>query len=139
MPQGTGFATLPSRMRRITRSLRSGAVLLPLLAACGGVVETSHDPAETSSTKSSSGGSGSSRKSSSGATDNPDADTELGTCKLGPVESYSGDVPCAWVADNRCYETHEMACNCACPRTHDSQCSSGFDAGPNGHVWVACN
>jgi hypothetical protein len=31
-----------------------------------------------------------------------------------------------------------MACNCACPRSHDSQCVSGFESGPNGHVLVSC-
>jgi hypothetical protein len=137
--RGTAFATLSFRMSRLTTSLRWSALLLPLLAACGGVVETSRDPGETSASKQTSGASGSSSKSSSSSTSNPDADTDLGAYKLGPVESYSGDKPCAWVADNRCYETHEMACNCACPRNHDSQCSSGFDAGADGHVWVACN
>jgi len=49
------------------------------------------------------------------------------------------DRPCAWVAENRCYDTREMACNCACPRSRNSECASGFDDGPDGHVWVACN
>ena len=71
--------------------------------------------------------------------DNPDADTDLGFCKLGPVDDYSSPAPCAWVADKRCYTEREMACNCACPRSRNSQCSSGFDAGPDGHVWVSCN
>jgi hypothetical protein len=71
--------------------------------------------------------------------DNPDADTDLGSCKLGPVETYSSATPCAWVANMRCYESREMACNCACPRSRNSQCASGFESGPDGHVWVACN
>jgi len=71
--------------------------------------------------------------------DNPDADTDLGSCKLGPVESYSSSKPCAWVAEGHCYDDREMACNCACPRSRNSQCASGFEGGPNGHVWVACN
>jgi hypothetical protein len=71
--------------------------------------------------------------------DNPDADTDLGDCKLGPVENYSSPEPCAWVADKRCYSSREMACNCACPRSRNSQCASGFEDGPDGHVWVACN
>lgn len=71
--------------------------------------------------------------------DNPDADIDLGACKLGPAESYSSSAPCAWVADKRCYSSREMACNCACPRSRNSQCASGFEDGPDGHVWVACN
>jgi hypothetical protein len=72
-------------------------------------------------------------------TDNPDADIELGACKLGPRESEETTNTCAWVVDERCYETHDAACNCACPRSHNSQCTSGFEEGPDGHVWVACD
>jgi hypothetical protein len=70
--------------------------------------------------------------------DKPNADVELGECELGPVEDFGSDDPCAWVAEDRCYKTREMACNCACPRSRDSQCASGFDNGPDGHVWVSC-
>jgi hypothetical protein len=112
------------------------ALIVPLGVACGGVVETSRDPGETAAGR---GSAGSSHKPPSDATDDPKADTDLGDCALGPEETYGSDKPCAWVADHRCYDTREMACNCACPRTHDSQCSSGFEAGANGHVWVACN
>lgn len=124
-------------MLRVALGLGWFALVLP---ACGGVVvETARDPDKDPPAKLPSGAAGGSSKSASGSTDNPDADTDLGACTLGPAENYSSDRPCAWVADMRCYDTHEMACNCACPRTHDSQCTSGFDAGPNGHVWVACN
>lgn len=110
-------------------------VVLLGVVGCGGVVEGgSRDPDESSDP---------SREQppkpeadSSGIRD-PDADTELGTCVLGKAERY--DEPCAWVANERCYATREMACNCACPRTRDSQCVSGFGAGPDGHVWVDCN
>ncbi len=124
-------------MRRLVHGLGSLLGLLPLVVACGGVVET-HDPDENPS-KSTNGTSGTSGTSNDTASDNPDADTDLGSCTLGPKENYASDVPCAWVADGRCYDSHEMACNCACPRSHDSQCVSGFEAGPHGHVWVACN
>ena len=66
-----------------------------------------------------------------------DADTELGECELGP-RVFSSNEPCGWLADERCYDTREMACNCACPRDRDSQCLSGFDEGPDGHVQVDC-
>jgi hypothetical protein len=67
----------------------------------------------------------------------PDGDTELGACVKGPKESYESD--CPWVADDRCYAAREMACNCACPHKSNTQCASGFESGPNGHVWVSCN
>ena len=72
-------------------------------------------------------------------TDSPNASVDLGECTLGPAENRAVDDPCPWVADDRCYETREMACNCACPRSRDSQCVSGFADGPDGHVWVACH
>jgi hypothetical protein len=111
-----------------------------LLVACGGVVEggsrqdggeepgpsTGKDPAPSNGDDDDTGG----------RLDDPNADTELGECTLGYAETYAK--PCAWVTDRRCYETREMACNCACPRDRDSQCTSGFASGPEGHVWVAC-
>jgi hypothetical protein len=111
-------------------------VLAGAATACGGQVKGgSSDPAENMPAKTppkvASGGSAMSA-------DNPDADTDLGDCQLGPPENGASDDPCPWVADNRCYQTREMACNCACPRSHDSLCASGFDGGPNGHVWVGC-
>lgn len=124
-----------SMWRLVTGSAR----LLPLLllaAACGGVVEGgSQDPDEGTPDSSPSN----SESQASPGTDNPDADTDLGECTLGPVENRSTNKPCAWVADKRCYESREMACNCACPRSRNSQCVSGFESGPDGHVWVACN
>lgn len=74
--------------------------------------------------------------SSSGS--DPEADTPLGDCTLGRPELQGFDQPCAWVAEDRCHDTREMACNCACPRERDSQCVSGFEAGPHGRVWVSC-
>jgi hypothetical protein len=115
------------------------AVVLEAAVACGGNVEGGSKapgddtPATTPSDNDASG------DSDQNAIDNPDADTELGSCKLGPRENLASSEPCAWVADDRCYQTHDMACNCACPRSRNSQCVSGFDAGPDGHVWVACN
>jgi hypothetical protein len=108
----------------------SGAVLL---VGCGGIVERS------------SGGTGDGAPQApseqpgddSGAPGiDPRSDTELGECVLGYLETFSK--PCAWVADDRCYDARQMACNCVCPRDRDSQCTSGFDGGPDGHVWVDC-
>jgi hypothetical protein len=108
-----------------------------LAIGCGGRIDGgSKDPGENQPSKTPTP---SSPASSHPPTDNPDADTELGACVRGPLEYAEPYQPCAWVADNRCYDTREMACNCACPRSHDSQCASGFDGGPDGHVWVSCD
>jgi len=99
---------------------------LPLAVACGGNVEGgSHEPKESEPTPQPS----EPASDPDSGTDNPDADIDLGDCTLGKPENR----------DDRCYETREMACNCACPRSRNSQCASGFDDGPDGHVWVACN
>jgi hypothetical protein len=134
---GMSFANLPFLMWRFVMGLGCG-LSLPLLVACGGIAEGgSSDPDEAASKSSSSGSDANS--SSNPGTDNPAADTDLGECTLGPLENRATDQRCAWVADKRCYQTREMACNCACPRSRNSQCSSGFDDGPDGHVWVTCN
>lgn len=104
-----------------------------LAAGCGGIAEgRSPDPApgdeETTPAKGAGDATGQGQI---------EGDTELGECRRGPIETYSE--PCPWVADHRCYRTREMACNCACPRSHDSVCLSGFDAGEDGHVAVSCD
>lgn len=115
-------------------SVRWCCAWLIVVSACGGNVEGGSggpdpDPqpdveAETSPGK-------------TGSSSDPVADTALGACKLGRAEDWRA--PCPWVTDGRCYEEREMACNCACPRSRDSQCNSGFEDGPDGHVWVSCN
>ncbi|MDF3071471.1 MAG: hypothetical protein K0R38_7072 [Polyangiaceae bacterium] len=120
-----------------TRSLPASFGIV-LLVACGGVVErSSRDledsepgapaelPADDEPEDGPSGGI------------NPNADTELGECVRGFPEASAR--PCAWVADGRCYDTRQMACNCACPRDRNSQCLSGFERGPDGHVSVDCD
>ncbi len=109
-----------------------------LLVACGGVVERSsrdgenEEPGAPTELPADDDGA----KTPPGGID-PNADTELGECALGYAETFAK--PCAWVAEERCYETRQMACNCACPRDRNSQCLSGFADEPDGHVWVACN
>jgi len=120
-------------LRRARVGARWLLALAPLLAACGGIVERRGDASESvDDSTSNDSASGDSNPSS-----NVKGDTALGDCALGPAESRG--IPCAWVADRRCYTDREMACNCACPRTRDSQCVSGFDDGPNGHVAVSCD
>jgi hypothetical protein len=122
------------------RVLGFGLLAVLPLSACGGRVDGGSTDAGEKPTKTPTpAATSSSPPGSWSPSDNPDADTDLGDCTLGPREYSIPDKPCAWVADNRCYDTREMACNCACPRSHNSQCVSGFDDGPDGHVWVACN
>jgi hypothetical protein len=106
-----------------------------LLVACGGVVEGSGDADRGEAGARAQPAAGANDEPTSGV--DPDADTELGECTLGYLETWQS--PCPWVAESRCYPTREMACNCACPRDRDSQCASGFEGGPEGHVWVGCD
>ena len=116
-------------------SARVGLLSLSLAAACGGSVTgggSEDDEATLPDTKDPP------TQSEPSGRDNPNADTELGECKLG-VSAYGDEAyPCAWIAGERCYGTREMACNCACPRDRNSQCSSGFEGGPDGRVDVYC-
>jgi hypothetical protein len=123
-------------MWRLAMGSGGWLLVLPLVMACGGVVEGGSNEPDDGTSKSAASGSSSGSK---GGTDYPDADTDLGECKLGPLETDQTHPLCAWVANKRCYQAREMACNCACPRSRDSQCTSGFDEGPDGHVWVSCN
>ena len=123
-------------MSRWVTSFGCLLLALPVAAACGGNVEGgSRDVKETAPGPEPSAPVASENQ----GRDNPDADVDLGDCTLGPAESYATADPCPWVAEDRCYQTREMACNCACPRSRNSHCASGFEDGPDGHVWVACH
>lgn len=113
----------------------TGLALLLVLGtlACGGEVRRSGRDTGSSNSQASSPNQDDPMSSSFG-----EADTAVGDCVPGPPEEEALYGPCMWVADGRCYQEREMACNCVCPRDRDSQCSSGFDAGPNGHVKVSC-
>jgi hypothetical protein len=110
---------------------RLGGWLLACVPACGGNVEGGGSPEPDLGSDQPAQG-----KAGSGSA-LPGADTELGPCTLGPREAF--DQPCAWVADDRCYASREMACNCTCPRDRDSQCVSGFGVGPDSHTLVSCH
>ena len=125
----------PPVMRSVVAAL--GWLSIALVAACGGRTVTGSEAGEgTDEVAEPNPGSGSEEPAPGGGGDFP-ADTELGECQLGKV-SWDVDFGCAWIADNRCYETRAMACNCACPRDRDSQCTSGFESGPNARVQVDC-
>lgn len=112
-----------------------GLVALGLVAGCGGHVEGgSKEPVEQDPSEAA----GQDSATPSGTLDTT-ADTALGACELGPLASDNPNEPCAWLVNNRCYATRDMACNCACPRDGNSLCLSGFDGGPNGYVPVTCD
>jgi hypothetical protein len=113
-----------------------GWLLMGVVAACGGRTATSSEGDDGSSEIADPDPPDSRDPKGEDSGDFP-ADTELGECRLGEM-SWDVAGGCAWIADNRCYATREMACNCACPRERNSQCSSGFDKGPDGRVWVDC-
>jgi hypothetical protein len=112
-------------------------VVALLLAGCGGRTDAGGGGTEGSTDD----------QKTSGAEqpkDDPDTgssapgDTPLGECVLGALARPAMGDPCPWLAEGRCYESREMACNCICPRSKDSQCLSGFEGGPNSRVEVLC-
>lgn len=107
-------------------------VIAALLVACGGHVQGGGSESDPSTEPDPS-----SKGSKPGF--DPSTDMQLGDCQLGPFEALDDTNTCAYVADGRCYEDKDMACNCVCPRSKDSICLSGLDGGPNGHVPVSCN
>lgn len=88
--------------------------------SCGGDVqrEPSDDP---------SGSVGASGAAGAGAED-PWGGTPLGDCK-GGFQPGNPEEPCLWKVGKLCYPTKHDACNCACPKDHDSICSSGYPDG----------
>lgn len=139
--RGTSIARSTGAMVRV---LGLGLVLAGVVLACGGRTE-SYSPESLRRQPTVPGAT----KNPEQKPDDPDGvdcgalveqcegDTELGACTPGSMV-YDTPGACPWVAENRCYATREMACNCACPRDRDSQCSSGFDSGPSGRVDVDC-
>jgi hypothetical protein len=141
-PAGMVLARFSNAMRR---TAGFGLVLGLLTLGCGGRTEAgAPDPAVGDSRSGpGSGDDAGSGDESGGCAElygrcDANADTELGECKLG-FSVFGTGKACAWVTDNRCYDTREMACNCACPRDRDSQCVSGFGDGPDGRVLVECS
>jgi hypothetical protein len=127
----------------MVRLLARGVLMASLVAACGGRTEgggseTSEREPEPGRNEGNEGSEG--NKGSEGKWSSPgvEGDTPLGECVLGFPPHRPEGRSCPWLADDLCYEAREMACNCVCPRNRDSQCSSGFDAGPDGRVAVYC-
>lgn len=121
----------------MVRLLARGVLMAWLVAACGGRTEGGSSEAlepEPGRNEGNEGNEGKGNWSSPGF----EGDTPLGECVLGFPPYRPEGRSCPWLADDLCYESREMACNCICPRNRDSQCSSGFDAGPDGRVHVYC-
>jgi hypothetical protein len=106
-----------------------------MAVGCGGIAEgRSPEPEPDSGEGAASAGKAPEK---SGGTLPVEGDTELGECRLGTPEA--GSDTCPWLFERRCYDSRDMACNCACPRSRDSLCLSGFEAGPFGRVEVSCD
>ena len=123
-------ARQPDREALVCPEFTAGASDGQLAVSCGGQAEGGEPSPSTSAGASGTGGSGS---------QTPRPGTALGECVLGFDPSVEPGRPCAWVADDLCYDTKPAACACSCPRNrNDSVCSSSFDDGPDGHVDVYC-
>jgi hypothetical protein len=67
--------------------------------------------------------------------------TPLGECKPGfPRRDSSPTRPCAWIAEDLCYDIKLAACACICPRDRPSFCisNSGDRSNPNSMIEVQC-
>jgi hypothetical protein len=106
-----------------------------LVVACGGHTEGGTGDAPESAQGASGSSAGNDRN---GSSPKVEGDTLLGECTLGFSQHRPEGRSCTWLADALCYESRDMACNCICPRSRDSQCFSGFEEGPDGRVEVFC-
>jgi hypothetical protein len=106
-----------------------------LAIACGGHTEGGTGDAPEAVQGATGGSEDDDRK---GSSPRVEGDTPLGECTLGFPQHRPEGRSCTWLADELCYESREMACNCICPRSRDSQCSSGFEEGPDSRVEVFC-
>jgi len=93
-----------------------------LVAACGGRVETDGESGPSN------GAYGSGDEPASGA-------GPLGPCVLGSKPSGQS---CPYLGDGRCYPTKAAACNCICPRDHDSWCVTDMDDPAQASSFVEC-
>jgi hypothetical protein len=109
------------------------------LVACGGHTEGGTGEGAETDPPPSQQGSEKNNRDSQGSPSNVEGDTPLGECVLGFPPYAPEGRSCPWLADDLCYESRDMACNCVCPRDRDSQCASGFEGGPDSRVEVYCN
>lgn len=131
---GTGLA----RAGRMVRAASLGLVMALLLASCGGRTLTGGDGSEGSTDDPSGPSADPSDDEQDDGSSPVEGDRPLGDCVLGAMARPAMAEPCPWLAEGRCYESRDMACNCVCPRSKDSQCLSGFEGGPNSRVEVFC-
>ncbi|HEY3667040.1 MAG TPA: hypothetical protein VGL19_13600 [Polyangiaceae bacterium] len=66
-------------------------------------------------------------------------DHDLGMCQPGFDRASNPGRSCNWLTDSgKCFDTKDAACNCICPRSGESLCSSGVDGGPGSATLVHC-
>jgi hypothetical protein len=106
-----------------------GLIFAVFFVACGGQVDDGGEKDPTGAPGSPSGDSGTDE-------DDPWSGVPLGDCQ-GGFKPGNPEEPCVWKVGKLCYPTKHDACNCACPKDHDSICSSGYPDG-FGPVEVFC-
>jgi hypothetical protein len=72
-----------------------------------------------------------------GAGGSPSGSVILQVCHPGFLAADLPARPCNFLFVDRCYDTKDAACACACPNRSGTQCVSGFPE-PNGRVAVTC-
>ena len=105
---------------------------------CGGdVKESDEDTATDAKTATSSTNSSSNEQ----AAEADSSDTRrLQDCVEGFDPLEEPERPCTWLGDDGlCYDTMDAACDCVCPRDHDSYCISEFPKGEGGRTEVYCS
>lgn len=119
-------------MMRLLFGLSLCAVL-----ACGGRVESPPDGSGSGSQEDPNPAAAAGK--SNGGSSDDSSRGKLGPCKPGFGRS-DPSLTCDWLTpEGLCYSSKEEACNCTCPRDHDSVCVSGFYDGPGGETKVYCD
>ena len=114
-------------MKRTTVAmLASGAVLLAAGGACGGKLgdrsDSKEDPKEQVEHDGAGGQGEDGNDGQPGADDGTTSSRTLEACEQGFLHEDNPGRACPYIADGRCYDTPEAACDCACPREGQPNC-----------------
>ena len=107
-------------------TLATGALLLAAGGACGGKLGDGSNSKEDSKEQARPDGAGGQGEDGDdgqqGADDIPTSDRTLEACEKGFLHEDSPGRPCPYIADGRCYDSPEAACDCVCPREGQPNC-----------------
>jgi hypothetical protein len=119
---------------RVPKSGRAAALILLGGLGCG-----ARSTVESAEDEGANGGSSSVSRGGGGGQAAPDpVDTNaLPECVPG-FQRFDDARECRFLFDNRCYETSEAACACACPRGGASRCVIGGFLNPDAPQTVSC-